>query len=129
MKNANGLNAVNTYSDHRCNADQFFREHFGVLNGVEPFPWQRKLFAEFTQDPPRFRGHCPVPTGLGKTSVLAIWPLALAYQAMKHKLTGFPRRLAYVVNRRTVVDQATTEAGASRKFRAALSTVKVPVGE
>jgi hypothetical protein len=47
---------------------------------------------------------------LGKTSVLAIWLLALAYRAQQSRLKGFPRRLAYVVNRRTVVDQTTTEA-------------------
>lgn len=48
---------------------------------------------------------CNLPTGLGKTSVIAIWLIALANAPDK-----VPRRLGYVVNRRTVVDQATDEA-------------------
>jgi CRISPR-associated endonuclease/helicase Cas3 len=44
-----------------------------------------------------------IPTGLGKTAIIPIWLLAIAAQS---PLT-LPRRLIYVVNRRTVVDQAT----------------------
>lgn len=46
---------------------------------------------------------CNLPTGLGKTSVVAVWLIALAGGA------AVPRRLVYVVNRRTVVDQTTVE--------------------
>ncbi|MHB1125121.1 MAG: type I-G CRISPR-associated helicase/endonuclease Cas3g [Ramlibacter sp.] len=113
------MSALNSNDRNQTDPDVFFRKHYLSLTGDEPFPWQRKLFAEFTEGTPRFRAHCPVPTGLGKTSVLTIWLLALAYRAMNGKLTGFPRRLAYVVNRRTVVDQATTEA---EKLRAALTS-------
>ena len=42
-----------------------------------------------------------IPTGLGKTAVMAIWLLACAAG------TPLPRRLVYVVDRRAVVDQAT----------------------
>ena len=42
-----------------------------------------------------------VPTGLGKTAVMALWLIALAEGA------NLPRRLVYVVDRRAVVDQAT----------------------
>ena len=42
-----------------------------------------------------------IPTGLGKTSVMALWLIALARGA------SLPRRLIYVVDRRAVVDQAT----------------------
>ncbi|MCC6996725.1 MAG: type I-U CRISPR-associated helicase/endonuclease Cas3 [Deltaproteobacteria bacterium] len=45
-----------------------------------------------------------IPTGLGKTAVMAIWAAALAAGAK------LPRRLVYVVDRRAVVDQATEEA-------------------
>jgi CRISPR-associated endonuclease/helicase Cas3 len=45
-----------------------------------------------------------LPTGLGKTAVMAIWLIARAHGAR------LPRRLIYVVDRRAVVDQATTEA-------------------
>ncbi len=46
---------------------------------------------------------CNLPTGLGKTSVIAIWLIALANGKT------VPRRLVYLVNRRTVVDQTTVE--------------------
>jgi CRISPR-associated endonuclease/helicase Cas3 len=57
----------------------------------------------------RFRGgevpECvDIPTGLGKTSVMAIWLVARALGA------SLPRRLAYVVDRRAIVDQATEVA-------------------
>lgn len=45
-----------------------------------------------------------IPTGLGKTSVMAIW-LSARLQGAK-----LPRRLVYIVDRRVVVDQATREA-------------------
>jgi CRISPR-associated endonuclease/helicase Cas3 len=57
---------------------------------------------------------CDLPTGLGKTSVIAIWLLGLAERARTRAVSGFPRRLVYVVNRRTVVDQATGEVEAMR---------------
>lgn len=52
---------------------------------------------------------CSLPTGLGKTSVIAIWLIALAHGAK------LPRRLVYVVNRRTVVDQTTDEVERLRR--------------
>ena len=85
-----------------------FRDVFCALTGNLPFPWQEKLFGEFLER--KFRGSCDVPTGLGKTSVMAIWLLGLAHHHRNHLLEGYPRRLVYIVNRRTVVDQATREA-------------------
>lgn len=86
-------------------------EHFDAcferLTGHAPFPWQRALFGEFQQE--RFPGTCDIPTGLGKTSIIAIWLLALADRVRGGTAGHFPRRLVYVVNRRTVVDQATRE--------------------
>src|SRR5271157_4455835 len=80
-----------------------FTAAFHALTGSAPFPWQEALFARFTAgDPPP---SCNLPTGLGKTSVIPIWLIALATNPAK-----VPRRLVYVVNRRTVVDQATDEA-------------------
>lgn len=89
-----------------------FIQNFKLLTDNEPFPWQKKLFDEFLSH--RFRETCPVPTGLGKTSVIAVWLLALVEHASKASLFNFPRRLVYVVNRRTVVDQSTREAEALR---------------
>lgn len=80
-----------------------FRACFTALTGDPPFPWQVGLHARFMcgEFPP-----CAIPTGLGKTSVIAIWLIALAGAPPSDR---FPRRLIYVVNRRTVVDQATRE--------------------
>jgi CRISPR-associated endonuclease/helicase Cas3 len=80
-----------------------FPSAFESLTGHAPFRWQRRLFeGHFV------KGDVPaaldLPTGLGKTSVMAIWLLARAHGAR------LPRRLIYVVDRRAVVDQATSEA-------------------
>lgn len=86
-----------------------FDDHFAALSGHRPFRWQRRLFDRFME------GDLPagidLPTGLGKTSVMAIWLIARAHGAK------LPRRLVYVVDRRAVVDQATEEA---EKLRAGL---------
>jgi CRISPR-associated endonuclease/helicase Cas3 len=82
-----------------------FDTAFHQLTRYSPFPWQRALYQRFTEDrPDNFPASCNIPTGLGKTSVIAIWLLALANHPDK-----MPRRLVYVVNRRTVVDQTTNE--------------------
>ncbi|HVX91209.1 MAG TPA: type I-U CRISPR-associated helicase/endonuclease Cas3 [Candidatus Paceibacterota bacterium] len=80
-----------------------FEDAFALLTGGNyPFPWQRALYQRFVAGD--FPKACDLPTGLGKTSVIQLWLLALA------RNPKLPRRLVYVVNRRTVVDQATNEA-------------------
>lgn len=79
-----------------------FSEYFQAITGNAPFPWQQRLFEEFAQG--KIPSTANIPTGLGKTSVVAIWLIALALHPDK-----MPRRVVYVVNRRTVVDQTTTE--------------------
>ena len=85
-----------------------FRETFEALTGVQPFPWQEKLFLRLmTGELPR---HCDVPTGLGKTSVIAVWIAALGMSILEpSRYQRIPRRLVYIVDRRVVVDQATFE--------------------
>jgi CRISPR-associated endonuclease/helicase Cas3 len=80
-----------------------FEQAFQELTDVEPFPWQSALYARFAAND--IPSCCNLPTGLGKTAVIPIWLLALANHSR-----ALPRRLVYVVNRRTVVDQATREA-------------------
>ncbi|MEW6682209.1 MAG: type I-U CRISPR-associated helicase/endonuclease Cas3 [Nitrospirota bacterium] len=81
-----------------------FEEAFRSLTGFSPMRWQCRLFKRFVDnDLPKA---CDIPTGLGKTSVMVIWLLALARQAEDGRVL-LPRRLVYIVNRRTVVDQAT----------------------
>jgi CRISPR-associated endonuclease/helicase Cas3 len=79
-----------------------FSQHFSALTDSTPFPWQEALYERFV------RGETPpladIPTGLGKTSVVTVWLIALLTHPDK-----VPRRLVYVVNRRTVVDQTTDE--------------------
>ncbi|MDX2110299.1 MAG: type I-U CRISPR-associated helicase/endonuclease Cas3 [Verrucomicrobiota bacterium] len=79
-----------------------FDSLFEQLTGSTPFPWQRRLYE--TAILSGWPKCCDIPTGLGKTSIIAIWLIALAKHPEK-----MPRRLVYVVNRRTVVDQTTTE--------------------
>src|SRR5688500_13779348 len=87
-------------------SEQEYADAFEKLTGNKPFPWQWKLYEEWFvagDFPPT----ATLPTGLGKTMVIAVWLLALATAPQGVKV---PRRLVYVVNRRTVVDQSTREA-------------------
>ncbi len=87
-----------------------FETAFETLTSNPPFKWQARLFSNYFS-----KGELPpaldLPTGLGKTSVMAVWLIARAAGAR------LPRRLVYVVDRRAVVDQATAEA---EKLRSAL---------
>ncbi len=75
--------------------------------GFQPFRWQQRLLHRFLDA--NLPDAVDVPTGLGKTSVMALWLIALAEGA------SLPRRLVYVVDRRAVVDQATRFAELLRK--------------
>lgn len=105
-----------------------FDHAFARLSGHAPFPWQRRLFHGLCE------GSVPravdIPTGLGKTLVMACWLLARANGA------PLPRRLIYVVDRRVVVDQATEIAEGIRdrlddvpelRVRLGLGTRKLPI--
>ena len=85
-----------------------FSELFLALTGTSPFPWQQSLYEGFNRC--EIPSATDLPTGLGKTSVVAIWLIALLTHPEK-----VPRRLVYVVNRRTVVDQTTAEVERLRK--------------
>jgi CRISPR-associated endonuclease/helicase Cas3 len=106
---------------------ELFREAFELLhgNGHLPFPWQEELFQHFC------RGDLPsaldLPTGLGKTSVMAIWLLARALADATNR-NRIPRRLVYVVDRRAVVDQATAEAEKLRHFLDTAKHLKARLG-
>jgi CRISPR-associated endonuclease/helicase Cas3 len=85
----------------------FFCHAFSVLTDQPaPFGWQKRLYQQMlTGDLPSV---CNLPTGLGKTMVIPIWLIALAKQSGGESDKRVPRRLIYIVNRRTVVDQATS---------------------
>ncbi|MGI8604408.1 MAG: type I-G CRISPR-associated helicase/endonuclease Cas3g [Verrucomicrobiales bacterium] len=92
----------------------------GLTPKEAPFHWQQKLLAKF------LAGHIPValdiPTGLGKTAVMAVWLVARISGA------NVPRRLVYVVDRRAVVDQATTVALGLRQFVEERHEIKTKLG-
>lgn len=96
---------------------QDFERVFAHLTDNPPFPWQTEMYRQFEQG--IFQREellqCDIPTGLGKTSIIAIWRIALANGL------PVPRRLAYVVNRRTVVDQTTWEV---ERLQEKLKTLK-----
>lgn len=77
-------------------------DFFQAATGHAPFPWQSRLYTKFAAG--EYPTTADIPTGLGKTSVVAIWLFALALHPEQ-----IPRRLVYVVNRRTIVDQTTAE--------------------
>jgi CRISPR-associated endonuclease/helicase Cas3 len=86
-----------------------FPDLFQALTGNPPYPWQQKLFHSLVSGV--FPSDINLPTGSGKTSIMAIWLAALAHQAeASPKAVSIPRRLVWVVDRRVVVDQATSEA-------------------
>ena len=89
--------------------------------------WQKRLYDEYFS-----KGQIPdqldLPTGLGKTSVMALWLIARA------EGINLPRRLVYIVDRRAVVDQATHFAerlrenvGSELRNKLGLGVNKLPI--
>jgi len=106
--------------------DLSFPDAFAALTGHDPLPWQVALFERLVNGLDNAPRCCDIPTGLGKTSVIAVWLVALG----KHR-DKIPRRLAYVVNRRTVVDQTTDEVTKLRRNLAdkpALKSLRKEIG-
>lgn len=106
MASSETVASVATTGDHQAVA--WLRCALGLDASQTPFPWQIDLLR-------RFRGgevvsSLDIPTGLGKTAVMAVWLVARALGA------SLPRRLVYVVDRRAVVDQATEVAEALRAW-------------
>ena len=92
-----------------ADALEFFRKYFPTLaHGNLPYFWQTALFERLINDD--WPDSVALPTGAGKTSILQVWLLALAWSVLGKLTVKIPRRLIWVVNRRVVVDQATDEA-------------------
>lgn len=88
---------------------KLFSAGFKALTGHAPFPWQTSLFLRFASE--SFPASISLPTAAGKTSIMALWLLALAEKLSDDpKQAAVPRRLVWALNRGTVVDQATREA-------------------
>jgi CRISPR-associated endonuclease/helicase Cas3 len=120
-KVANRGQAARSRADEASMTAIDFASAFESLTGHAPFGWQRRLF-----DDHFVKGDVPaaldLPTGLGKTSVMAIWLIARAHGAK------LPRRLVYVVDRRVVVDQATAEAERLRENLDGMPSLKTSLG-
>ena len=91
-----------------------FAAFFHAVHGYEPFPWQERLARQVEQA--GWPSALALPTGTGKTAVLDVAVFALALDGGK-ALRSAPRRIIYVVDRRTIVDQAYERAN---KIRSAL---------
>ncbi len=98
-----------------------FNDALGLKQDDEPFPWQ-EVMLEKLQSLDGDRLALDVPTGLGKTSVMAAWLVALSEGA------NLPRRLVYIVDRRAVVDQASREAKRLRDWLSQNPQVKSRLG-
>ncbi len=85
--------------------DDFAAFHAAVHRGFQPFPWQTRLLRSVVQER-RWPAVLNLPTGSGKTSCIDIALFALALDASDPKERWCPRRIALVVDRRIVVDQA-----------------------
>ncbi|MCS7025464.1 MAG: type I-U CRISPR-associated helicase/endonuclease Cas3 [Bryobacteraceae bacterium] len=83
---------------------QEFEVVYRAITGHDSaFSWQYRLFCDLEAG--RFPSDIELATGLGKTSIIALWVLALG-RAIRRPDCPVPRRLAYIVDRRVVVDQA-----------------------
>lgn len=85
-------------------ADQF-PDFFAAIHGHAPFPWQTRLTRDVLET--GWPATLALPTASGKTAILDVATFALAAQA--HLSTSerkIPRRIALVVDRRIVVDDA-----------------------
>ncbi len=77
----------------------FFAE---VHGGYGPFRWQERLLDQVLTG--RWPDRIDAPTGAGKTAVIDVHVFAVALMADKATSVRVPRRLALVVDRRTLVD-------------------------
>ncbi len=104
---------------------------FRLLTGhVRMLSWQRRLYRGWFR-----RGRLPeeidVPTGLGKTSVMALWLMALAEQLRTGREERLPLRYVHVVDDRAMVDQASIEAeriARNLRFRSGLAWMRQALG-
>jgi CRISPR-associated endonuclease/helicase Cas3 len=88
---------------HRLSFEQFDELYCALSGHDRACLWQYRLFTDLEAG--RFPTDVELATGLGKTSIIALWVLAVG-RSLALRSTVVPRRLAYVVDRRVVVDQA-----------------------
>lgn len=99
-----------------------FPAFFEACHGYAPFPWQVRLLGQALET--GWPSNLTLPTASGKTSVLDVGVFALALQAsLPPDQRTMPRRIALVVDRRVVVDDAAARA---QKIRSRLMDPTAP---
>jgi len=97
-----------------------FSTFFQEVHGCAPFPWQKRLLEQVAAN-----GQWPqvldLPTGSGKTAAIDIAVFHLALEAGRSAERRAPVRIAFVVDRRLVVDDAFERA---RKIEWAIAEAK-----
>jgi CRISPR-associated endonuclease/helicase Cas3 len=85
-----------------------FGVFFRAVHGVDPFPWQQRLVDRVATE-----GVWPdvldLPTGCGKTAAIDIAVFHLAFEASRPDRRA-PVRVAFIVDRRLIVDDAFARA-------------------
>jgi CRISPR-associated endonuclease/helicase Cas3 len=92
--------------------DAFYRELHAdddVKRTHGPYRWQRRIAAELAGG--RLPAILEAPTGAGKTTLIEAFLFALGWQ-LAHGERTLPLRLFWIVDRRSVVDQAFAHASA-----------------
>jgi CRISPR-associated endonuclease/helicase Cas3 len=97
-----------------------FPQFFRAIWGVDPFPWQRDLLERLATGNDRRRNYVgeagvwpdvlDLPTGSGKTAALDIAVFHLALEAARGSHRRAPLRVAFVVDRRLIVDDVFVRA-------------------
>src|SRR5262250_445621 len=93
-----------------------FAAFFKAVWGVDPFPWQVRLLSRLATGQDAHHNYAgdaglwpdvlDLPTGSGKTAALDIAVFHLALEAAKGTDRRAPLRIAFVVDRRLIVDDA-----------------------
>ncbi len=86
-----------------------FEAVFIAVHGCRPFPWQARL-ARLLADTGRWPDALDLPTGSGKTAAIDVALFHLALEADRGSERRAPVRIAFVVDRRIIVDEAADRA-------------------
>jgi CRISPR-associated endonuclease/helicase Cas3 len=87
-----------------------FSRFFWEIHGKDPFPWQVRLLEQLVASSNAGKDPWPsildLPTGSGKTAAIDIALFHLALEAQAEQARHAPVRIAFVVDRRLIVDDA-----------------------
>ncbi len=90
-----------------------FRAFFHAVHGTTPFPWQERL-ARMVSETNEWPRVVDLPTGAGKTACIDIALFHFVVSADAGHAQRARRRVAFVVDRRIIVDEAAARAAKIR---------------